>query len=87
HGRCRVRASGWRSSNRWCSSTADCCASKTPTQAASPLERRFTCCSPAVGCRFRSFPVRRLALGARTSRTLGVRRTLSQWNLSPRAQP
>lgn len=36
HGRCRVRASGWRSSNRWCSTTADCCASKTPTQAASP---------------------------------------------------
>ncbi|WP_265575502.1 cytochrome b [Bradyrhizobium yuanmingense] len=31
--------------------------------------------------------MRRLALGARTSRTLGVRRTLSQWNLSPRAQP
>lgn len=50
-----------------------------------PLERRFTCCSPAVGCRFRSFPVRRLALGARTSRTRGSANVISVESQSTRA--
>lgn len=36
HGPCPAPASGWRSSRRSCSTTAACCASRTPSRAASP---------------------------------------------------
>ncbi len=48
-----------------------------------PLERRFTCCSRPSDAVPR-LPGATAGARARTSKC-GVRRTLSQWNLSPRA--